>query len=112
MPDMTYDSGDLRDGAAHDRQSSDAADSAARKLGGAAVTTYPFGNVPTAGSFVSALSQAQQHHVAGAQSASTARDSEGQRADTTADIGDELTTTTTAVANQGTVRSVAEGMDS
>jgi hypothetical protein len=110
MSDMKYDSGGLRDGAAGDRKSSAAADGVARKLGGESVNAHPFGDVATAQSFAAALGAAHEHHIKGATTAARDRDAQGERADLTAELGDELTTTTTAVANEAVVRSVADGM--
>ncbi|MFC0545000.1 DUF2563 family protein [Kutzneria chonburiensis] len=110
MSDLRYDSDGLRDGADRDRKSSAAADGVARKLGGESVTAHPFGDVATAGSFAAALGTAHEHHIQGATSAARDRDDQGQRADKTAQLGDELTTTTTTVANEAVVRSVADGM--
>ena len=110
MSQMKYDSGGLRDGGSKNRQSAEAADSAARTLGGVSVEAHPFGEVNNAGSFAGAVAQAHQHHITGATHASTQRTVEGRRADKTADLGDELTATTTTVANQAEVRRIADGM--
>jgi hypothetical protein len=56
------------------------------------------------------LSEAQQHHARGAQTAAVNRDVAGQRADTTAAAGDDLTAVTTAAAQSGTAQNVANGM--
>ena len=110
MADLRYNSDGLRNGAGRDRESSTAADGVARKLGGESVTVHPFGDVATAESFAAALGTAHEHHIKGATATARDRDDQGQRADRTAQLGDELTTTTTTVANEAVVRSVADGM--
>jgi len=46
----------------------------------------------------------------GARTAATNRNTAGDRADVTADAGDDLVVSTTAIANTGTSQSVAAGM--
>ena len=110
MPDMRYDSDQLREGGRHHREASDAADSAGQAVNSAQVSGGAFGNVAPAGSLAGALSQAQQAHAKGAQTAATNREVAGQRADTAAEAGDDLTAVTTSIANSGTARDVADGM--
>jgi hypothetical protein len=110
MADMRYNSDQLREGGRISRQASDEADSAGTAVSGAPVAAGPFGDVSPAASLAGALAQAQQQHARGAQTAAANRDVAGQRADTTASAGDDLTAVTTAAAQSGTARSVADGM--
>jgi hypothetical protein len=115
MPDIRYNTDHLRQGGRISRQASDEADSAGTAVSGAPVAAGPFGNVSSAASLASVLAQAQQNHAKGAHTAAVNRDVAGQRADTTAAAGDELTAVTTVVAQSGTAQSgtaqsVADGM--
>jgi hypothetical protein len=110
MSDMAYNTEVLRQGGRISRQASDMADSAGNTVSGASVSAGPFGNVAPAGSLAGALTQAQQHHAQGARTAATNRDVAGDRADVTAQAGDDLVVTTTVIANSGTSQSVAAGM--
>jgi hypothetical protein len=110
MSDMRYDTDQLRDGGRTSRQASDQAQSAGNTISSAQVSAGPFGNVSPAGSLAGVLSQAQQHHARGAQTAAANRDVAGQRADVTAAAGDDLTAVTTTVARSGMARDVANGM--
>jgi hypothetical protein len=110
MSDMRYNTEVLRHGGRISREASDMADTAGTTVSGAPVSAGPFGNVSPAGSLAGVLSQAQQHHAQGAQTASTNRDTAGDRADVTAAAGDDLVVVTTAAANSGAAQSVATGM--
>lgn len=110
MTDMKYDTSTLRDGSRQNRQASDAADQAAAAVRKSPVAAGPFGNVTPAGSLAGVLSQAQSDHAKGAEDAATNRDTKALRVDKTADAGDELVVVTTAAAQSGTARDVANGM--
>ncbi|MCE7001604.1 DUF2563 family protein [Kibdelosporangium philippinense] len=107
---MKYDTGELRNGARRSRQSGDSAEEVSNKLRGASVSASPFGDVPIASSFAGALSQAQQDQAKGARSAGQGRDNKAARADSVANAGDDLTVTTTQVANQAVVNDIADRM--
>ena len=110
MSDMSYNTDQLREGGRISRQAGERADAAGSTVSGAPVAAGPFGNVSPAGSLASVLSQAQDHHARGAQTAAVNRNVAGQRADTTAAAGDDLVVVTTAAAQSGTAQSVAGGM--
>jgi hypothetical protein len=105
MPDMSYNTDQLREGGRTSRLAGDRAEAAASTVSGAPVAAGPFGNVSPAGPLASVLSQAQQHHTQGAHTAAANRNAAGQRADITAEAGDDLVLVTTAAA-----RNVANGM--
>ncbi|SMD07204.1 hypothetical protein [Kibdelosporangium aridum] len=110
MSDMKYNTGELRDGARRSKQSADSAEEASNKLRGAQVSASPFGDVPIAASFAGALTQAQQDQAKGARSAGQGRDNKAARADAVANAGDDLTASTTQVANQAVVNDIANRM--
>jgi hypothetical protein len=110
MSDMRYNTEVLRQGGRVSRQASDMADTAGTTVNSAAVSAGPFGNVGPASSLAGVLTQAQQHHAQGAQTAAANRNVAGDRADTTAELGDEHVVVTTAVANSGVSQNVATGM--
>ena len=110
MSDMSYNTEQLRQGGRISRQAGDRADAAGNAVSGAPVSAGPFGDVSPAGSLASVLSQAQQHHASGAQTAAANRNVAGQRADVTAAAGDDLVVVTAAAAQSGTAQSVATGM--
>jgi hypothetical protein len=110
MSDMRYNTEVLRQGGRVSRQASDMADTAGNTVSSAAVSAGPFGNVAPAGSLAGALTVAQQHHAKGAQTASANRDVAGDRADSTAELGDNHVVVTTAIANSGVSQNVATGM--
>jgi hypothetical protein len=109
MADMKYDSGELRNSGSRSRKSSEAADAASRKLSGSSAGN-PFGNVSGAESLAGALTNAQTEHAKGARSAADDRDTQAERVDRTADLGDELTTVTTHIANKGAAQKIADQM--
>ncbi|MFB9239667.1 hypothetical protein ACFFWC_29750 [Plantactinospora siamensis] len=110
MADMRYDTDQLRQGGRISRQASDQAGTAGTIVTGTLVSARAFGDVGPAGALANVLEQAKADHAKGAQTAAGNTDVSGQRADTTANAGDDLTRTTTVAAQSGVSRQVADGM--
>lgn len=111
MPDMSYNTETLREGARGTRNAADAATDAGSTVAGTPVSAGPFGNVGPAGSLSGALGDAQQQHSRGANDAAANRDTKAVRIDRTAETGDELVVVTTTAANNGVSQGVADGME-
>lgn len=99
MPDIEYNSDGLRVGARGSRQSADGAEATAARLRGGVVSAGAFGNVGNAGAIAGQTETTKQERVAGAVRAGEHRDGQGERADSAAGQGDDLTAGSTAIAN-------------
>ncbi|WP_433062469.1 hypothetical protein [Dactylosporangium sp. CS-033363] len=107
---MAYDTEQLRQGGKISRQASDQADQAGTTVNGTLVSAGAFGDVGPAGSLANVLDQAKAEHAKGAQGAAVNTDVSGQRADVTADAGDQLVQVTTVAAKSGVSQQVVDGM--
>jgi hypothetical protein len=110
MPDMQYNTDDLRTGGKHAASAADSADRAASTLkdgtGGS-----PFGNVSGADALHGAVGHAQQRHAINAQTTAENMNTAAARATGTAALGDDNTDETTRLApRSGSSGTVAEGM--
>jgi len=97
MPDMQYETDELRQAA---RQSDDGAQSAhgaANTLRGSGAGS-PFGQVNGADSLHGAVQSAKDHHATNASTSSQNLSTAARRAGKTADLGDDLTTDSTKIA--------------
>lgn len=110
MTRINYNTDTLRVGARTDRAGSDAADGAARTLGGASIGASIFGEVAGGGGFAGALGSAQTEHVRSAKAAASSMDNQAGKVDSTAGQGDTMTVETARVADRGTVNRVRDGM--
>jgi len=98
MPDMQYNTDDLRTGASRASTASDSASSASSTLQGAQVSSSPFGRVNGAEDFAGAVGVAQQHHAVGTSTASKNMTAASERASGTAGLGDDNESETTRLA--------------
>lgn len=111
MPDMQYNTGDLRTGAKHADAAAESADEAAGNLRGGQAGASPFGAVNGADALHGAVGTAQQHHAVNAQTASENMSTAAVRASGTAALGDDNTDETTRLAPRSDQASnVAQGM--
>jgi hypothetical protein len=111
MPDMEYNTDDLRTGAKHADASAESADQAAATLKGSGGGGSPFGDVAGAGELHGAVGSAQQHHALGADTASKNMSTAATRASGTAALGDDNTDETTRLAPRAErAGDVANGM--
>ncbi|MDT4914249.1 MAG: hypothetical protein QOC66_3377 [Pseudonocardiales bacterium] len=111
MPDMEYNTGELRTGAKHADAAAESADQAAATLKGSSGSGSPFGDVSGASALHGAVGSAQQHHAVGADTASKNMSTAATRASGTADLGDDNTDETTRLAPRAEqAGDVAKGM--
>lgn len=111
MPDMEYNTDDLRTGAGHADAASQAADQAGRDLNAAPSGGSPYGDVNGGDALHGAVGVAQQHHAVNAQTTSENMSTAAVRASGTAGLGDDNTDETTQLAPRSEQASnVAKGM--
>lgn len=111
MPEMQYNTDELRTGAKRADDASEAADQAASTLKGSQGGGSPFGNVAGGDALHGAVGTAQQHHAVNAQTTSENMSTAAVRASGTADLGDDNTAETTQLAPRSEQASnVAKGM--
>jgi hypothetical protein len=111
MPDMQYNTEDLRTGGKHAVAASDSADQAASALKGAQPGGSPFGNVNGADALHGAVGTAQQHHSVAANTASRNLNTASVRANGAAGLGDDNTEETTHIApRSANASTVTNGM--
>jgi hypothetical protein len=110
MPDMHYNTDDLRTGAKHADAASESADEAASTLKGSQGGS-PFGNVSGGDALHGAVGTAQQHHATNAQTTSENMSTAAVRASGSANLGDDNTDETTQLAPRTEqAHTVADGM--
>lgn len=97
MPEMQYNSDELRTGAQHADSAAEAAQEAAATLKGGTGAS-PFGDVNGAADLHGAVGVAQQHHAVNADTAGKNMSTAAVRASGTADLGDDNTAETTRLA--------------
>jgi hypothetical protein len=111
MPDMQYNTGQLRTGAKHADAAADAADQAAATLKSSGGGGSPFGDVSGAAELHGAVGTAQRHHAVAADTAGKNMGTAAGRASGAADLGDDNTDETTRLAPRSAqAGSVARGM--
>jgi hypothetical protein len=108
MPDVQYNSDELRTGGTHASAASDAAQRAAGTLQGAPAGS-PFGDVNGGDAFHGAVTQAQQHHAVNATTTAQNMGSAAQRAAGTAGLADDNTAETTKLAPRSSQASQVSG---
>lgn len=111
MPEMEYNSNELRTGGAHADAAAESAGSAASTLRGAQAGASPFGDVNGAGALHGAVSHAQQVHSVSAQTSAHNMGVAATRARGTAALADDNTDETTRLAPRSDRASaVSKGM--
>lgn len=101
MPDMSYDSEALQAGGQQADVAAGSATSAAGILAGIAPSGTAFGDVGAASQLHGAVGKARSAHTKGADAVAHNQGVAAVRAKKTADLGDDLTATTTQVASDG-----------
>jgi len=111
MPDMQYNTGQLRTGAKHADAAAESADEAAATLKGSGGGGSPFGDVSGAAELHGAVGTARQHHAIAADTAGKNMSTAAVRASGAANLGDDNTDETTRLAPRAErAGDVAKGM--